>query len=57
MSASEGEPIQAEAQENAELLKELELNTGTAAMLANVPAIEFPKDDPKYDSSRKYMYA
>ena len=29
----------------------------TAAMLANVPTLAFPEDDPKYDSSRKYRYA
>ena len=28
-----------------------------AAMLANVPVLNFPEDDPKYDSSRKYNYA
>ena len=48
---------QAEAKENRELLKEMEQKAGTAAMLANVPTIDFPADDPKYDSSRKYMYA
>lgn len=48
---------QAEAKENMELLKEMEQKAGTAAMLANVPTIDFPADDPKYDSSRKYMYA
>ncbi len=57
-AASAEEPAQAEEQENGELLKELELNTRTAAMLANVPTLEFPKDDPKYDSSlRKCRYA
>ena len=52
------EPARAEAQENNnELLKELKQTARTAAMLANVPTLNFPKDDPKYDSSRKYRYA
>lgn len=25
-----------------------------AAMMANVPTIQFPEDDPKYNSARKY---
>ena len=29
----------------------------TAAMMMNVPTIDFPKEDPKYNSSRKYRYA
>ena len=53
----ETQHVQPETQQNNELLKELEQKAGTAAMLANVPTIAFPKDDPKYDSSRKYMYA
>lgn len=49
---------QPEAQENNELLKDLEQHARTAVMLADVPTLDFPKDDPKYDSSRKkYMYA
>ena len=40
-----------------ELPDEAELNAGMAAMLANIPTIDFPKDDPKYDSAKKYMYA
>ena len=51
------QPAQAETQENNELLKELEQKARSAAMLANVPTLDFPKDDPKYDSTRKYMYA
>ena len=43
-------------QEN-ELLKDLELHARTAAMMVNVPTLAFPEDDPKYDSSKKYMYA
>jgi len=27
-----------------------------AAMMANVPTIQFPEDDPKYNSTRKYGY-
>lgn len=56
--AHETQPVQAETQQNNELLKELEQKAGgTAAMLANVPTLAFPKDDPKYDSARKYRYA
>ncbi len=56
-TAPMAEPVQPEVQQNCELLKEMEKNARTAAMLADVPTIDFPKDDPKYDSSRKYMYA
>ena len=31
-----------------------ELQTWKAAMMANVPTIRFPEDDPKYNSARKY---
>ena len=48
---------QAEAPREKELLKDLEQQARTAAMLVNVPTISFPEDDPKYDSSKKYMYA
>ncbi len=35
-----------------------ELQLNMAAILANVPTLDFPKDDPKYDSvHRKYLYA
>jgi hypothetical protein len=47
----------AETKENRELLKEMEQKAGTAAMLAGVPTLSFPENDPKYDSSRKYTYA
>ncbi len=47
----------AETKENRELLKEMERKAGTAAMLAGVPTLSFPENDPKYDSSRKYTYA
>lgn len=47
----------AEMKENMELLKEMEQKAGTAAMLAGVPTLSFPENDPKYDSSRKYTYA
>ena len=30
---------------------------GGQSMLAKVPTLAFPKDDPKYDSTRKYRYA
>ena len=44
-------------QEETVLPAEPEQTAMMAAMLANVPTISFPKDDPKYDSSRKYRYA
>ena len=46
--------VHAETEKNNELLKELEQKAMSATMLANVPTIDFPADDPKYDSSRKY---
>ena len=46
-----------ETKENNALLKDLEEHSSIAAMLANVPTLSFPEDDPKYDSSRKYHYA
>lgn len=48
---------QTEVQENAELPEYPEQIARTAAMLVNVPTLDFPKDDPKYDSSKKYRYA
>ena len=40
-----------------ELAEDLEKDARTAAMAADVPTIDFPEDDEKYDSSRKYGYA
>ena len=53
------EPVTAdnEAQENLELVLDLERDARTAAMAANVPTIEFPEEDEKYFSSRKYESA
>ena len=51
------EPVQADELKEKELPEEPELHARTAAMMADVPVIAFPKDDPKYDSSKKYMYA
>lgn len=51
------EPVQADELKENELTGEQEHQARTAAMMANVPTIAFPKDDPKYDSSKKYMYA
>ena len=39
-----------------ELTEDLERNSRTAAMAANVPTIHFPEEDEKYFSSRKYGY-
>lgn len=49
--------VKAETPQENVIPQEAEGDTGIAAMLANVPTIDFPKEDPKYDSSRKYMYA
>ena len=49
--------VSPETRENNQLLKDLEQHSSIAAMLANVPVLNFPEDDPKYDSSRKYNYA
>jgi len=46
-----------EAKEIRELAESLERDARTAAMAANVPTIEFPDEDGKYDSARKYGYA
>ncbi|QUC66174.1 hypothetical protein [Aristaeella hokkaidonensis] len=53
------EPVTAdnEAQENLELVLDLERDARTAAMAADVPTIEFPEEDEKYFSSRKYESA
>lgn len=40
-----------------DLTKDLERDARTAAMAADVPTIEFPEEDEKYFSSRKYGYA
>ena len=55
--APEVRTVSPETRENNQLLKDLEKNSSIAAMLANVPVLNFPEDDPKYDSSRKYNYA
>ena len=39
-----------------ELTEDLERDARTAAMAADVPTIDFPEGDGKYDSSRKYGY-
>ena len=46
-----------EALENRELVEELERNARTAAMAADVPVIEFPEEDDRYFSAKKYGYA
>ncbi len=46
-----------EVQAIQELTEDLERHSRTAAMAANVPTIEFPEEDEKYFSSRKYNYA
>ena len=40
-----------------EPMAEAEPQACMAALTAHIPTIDFPKDDPKYDSSRKYHYA
>ena len=56
-ASAAAEQVQAEGLKEKELPEEPELHARTAAMMADVPVIAFPKDDPKYDSSKKYMYA
>ena len=46
-----------EALENRELVEELERNARTAAMASDVPVIEFPEEDDRYFSAKKYGYA
>ena len=53
----EAVPAEAPTAQDAVLPDETEQYARTAAMLANVPTIAFPEDDPKYDSSRKCRYA
>ncbi len=49
--------MQAEAEQECGPAEDPEQTARTAAMLAQVPILAFPEDDPKYDSSRKYGYA
>lgn len=51
------QPEQPETRECKALLKDMEERANLAAILADVPTIDFPADDPKYESSRKYTYA
>ena len=53
------EPVNAdsEARMNRELVLDLERDARTAAMAADVPTIQFPEEDDKYFSSRKYESA
>ena len=46
-----------EAQMNRDLVLDLERDARTAAMAADVPTIQFPEEDDKYFSSRKYESA
>ncbi len=55
--APEVRAVSPETRENNQLLKDLEQHSSIASMLASVPVLNFPEDDPKYDSSRKYNYA
>ena len=45
-----------EAKAIQELAEDLERDSRTAAMAADVPTIDFPEEDEKYFSSRKYGY-
>ena len=42
---------------NRDLVLDLERDARTAAMAADVPMIQFPEEDDKYFSSRKYESA
>lgn len=46
-----------EAETIRELREDLERDARTAAMAADVPTLNFPEEDEKYFSSRKYGYA
>ena len=46
-----------ETEEILELETELERNARAAAMLAEVSTLDFPEEDEKYHSARKYGYA
>ena len=46
-----------ESEEIQELVEDLERNARTAAMASSVPTIQFPEDDEKYHSARKYEFA
>ena len=46
-----------ESEEILDLVDELERDARTAAMAAPVPTIEFPEEDGRYHSARKYGYA
>ena len=46
-----------EAKEIQDLAEELERDARMATMAADVPVIEFPEEDEKYQASRKYGYA
>ena len=51
------EPLDYESLSNRDLVDDLERDARTAAMAADVPTIEFPEDDEKYFSARKYESA
>ncbi len=46
-----------EAKEIEELVGDLDRNSGTGATAADVPTIDFPEEDGKYHTTRKYGYA
>ena len=46
-----------EAKEIEELVGDLERNSGTGAMASDVPTIDFPEEEGKYHTTRKYGYA
>ena len=46
-----------ERQEQTDQVKTQDPNALMAAMMASVPTLDFPTDDPKYNASQKYRYA
>ena len=46
-----------ERQEQTDQVKTQDPNALMAAMMASVPTLDFPKEDPKYNASQKYRYA
>lgn len=53
----EKETVRAEEPVKTEPMAEAEPQACMAALTAQIPTIDFPKDDPKYDSSKKTRYA
>ena len=49
-------PAEREGPSTEDLVRDLERDARTAAMAADVPVIDFPEEDGKYNTARKYGY-